>query len=1548
MALRTSTVQTWLVGIAAKNLSKSLGTEVSVGRVGVSFFNKMSVESVLVRDQQKDTILYVGSLKVNITDYFFTRNNNEIKYLELNDALIRLNRRNIKWNYQFLADYFSSNKKDTAANKNSIGLKKLVFNNVRFEQNDYWRGELMHVKVENMQVDVKDADFKKRIINVNEIYINQPVFTIKDFDGLRPDSLIPKSNYAADTGLLLNPADLHLTVKKLKLIDGFFALDNGKDKPVKYFDGEHIYVRQINSEMNNIRLNKDTLRTDMILSAKERSGLILKKLDSRVKVTPRIMEFAKLEVETNKSHFGTYYAMHFKHFNDDFNDYINKVTMVAKINKAQVHTDDIALFAPELKHWNKDCTLSADFKGSVADFTATNMVAVIGNNTLVTGTLGMKGLANIDTTIITLKDGLVKSNFTDLTIFVPPLTTLTDPDLTTLGDFTYKGNYKGTLTDFNTEGTWSTQIGAIATKLSIKIPSQADASYTGNIQTTHFDLGKFLHNKLLGLVDCDGTITGNSFVFDKLKTIFTGNIGLFQFNGYDYTNITTNGTFQKRYFNGEVKVDDPNFNFNSQVEVDMTNKVPRFNILGDLVNSNFKKLNLTNKDLKITGLLDADFAGTNIDNFLGNAKFINAAIEGNNTKLSFDSLSLTTAIKEDSVKYLTMKGNDVTAQLHGKFSILDLPNSFQSFLNHYYPSYIEPPTKVPVNQDFKFEVNTKKIEPYLKLFNKDITGFDSSYLYGALNTVKNNMSFNTFVPYAGFKQYSIKDAHLLGNGNFDSLSLHSDVGNLKVSDSLNFPDVRVNIQSSNDYSAVSIQATGKGAINEADINADVYDKSDGVKIHFKPSSFVLNQKKWTLEKEGEVEIRRDYVSAQNVKFYQGSQQIEMETCKADDGVTNNLVIRLQDVDLGDATSTLFKNPKLSGKTNGSIELNDFYGDFNATANLHETHFKVDSDTIGMVNVTAKYNQSTGLIEFDALSPNPDHDFTVKGSYNVKDSVGMPLNTTAKFNNSKIDFLNNYLSDIFSETNGYVSGTLNIKANSDRTDMLGSLKLTKGGVRVNYTKVYYSIDSTVVKFDEEGIDFGNITLHDTLGNVAHAKGKLYENNFKNMYYDFEVTTNKLLMLNTNFIDNQLFYGNAVGKGTFTLKGPEDYCQISMVATAAGASHIVIPNSINRESSNASYIEYKVKDTSHLNSVKKGPFNFIVDLDITANENVWIDVIMDELAGDVIKATGNGRLKIRAGTTEPFSIRGRYDIDNGSYDFSFQSFIRKPFILKKDAGNYIEWNGDPMGANIHIDAQYVADNISIGDLIANQSGTFSNEARAYRGTVYVIANLRNKLSHPDIGFKIDFPIGGQIKNDPAFTELLSRLEKDDNEMLKQVTYLIVFNSFAPYGEVGGSGGTSLTSLGVNTISQLFVKEINKTLSNLLYKFTKDKSLHLDIGNSVYSSSSLFTQGISATSGSSLLDRNRLNFKIGYNFFNDKVLITFGSDFDFNLTNTTSQTGNFQWLPDLNVEVVLSQDKRLRALIFSKNSLDISGANLGKRNRQGLGISYRKDFEKWFFIK
>ena len=159
------------------------------------------------------------------------------------------------------------------------------------------------------------------------------------------------------------------------------------------------------------------------------------------------------------------------------------------------------------------------------------------------------------------------------------------------------------------------------------------------------------------------------------------------------------------------------------------------------------------------------------------------------------------------------------------------------------------------------------------------------------------------------------------------------------------------------------------------------------------------------------------------------------------------------------------------------------------------------------------------------------------------------------------------------------------------------------------------------------------------------------------------------------------------------------------------------------------------------------------EVTANNKTKIDLILDELTGDVIKAVGNGRLKIRAGNIEPLTIRGKYNIESGKYDFNFQSFIKKPFDLIPEAGNFIEWTGDPYEADLHIDARYTAERISLNELVG--TGNFSNAVRTYRGGVYVIAGLRNKLSKPDIKFSLAFPPGNPISTDNEFSQFISKL-------------------------------------------------------------------------------------------------------------------------------------------------------------------------------------------------
>ncbi len=1022
------------------------------------------------------------------------------------------------------------------------------------------------------------------------------------------------------------------------------------------------------------------------------------------------------------------------------------------------------------------------------------------------------------------------------------------------------------------------------------------------------------------------------------------------YNNYNYTNITTNGTFQKKYFNGEVKINDPNLDFTSNVEIDLTKELPSFNMVGDLTHSNLAALKLFKDSVELTGLLDVNFTGTTIDNFLGSAKFLNATIRKGDFVQSFDSLNITSSY-QNSVKTLRLGSNDFMATITGNYSILDLPAGFQGFLHNYYPTYISPPASIPKNQHFTFSIATNYFEPYVKLLDDRFSGFNDANISGSIDTRTNQLGIKATIPFGKFNHTSFTGLDLIGEGNIDTLSLTGNISTIQATDSLRFPNTKLKIISHNDHSLVSIKTSADNTLNDADLLADVNTLADGVGIQFRASTFVLNEKKWTIEKDGDLIIRKHLVQAKNLKLSQGFQEITLATKEEEGGNTQNLIVNLKQVVLGDLTSLLFKDPRLEGVTTGKIVLSDFYGQFHARADLKAEQFRLDDDSIGMVTIGVDYNSQTGEIPFTVTSPNDGYRFKAKGGFNLKDTTGNSFYTDIQLENTRIDILHRFLGDLFSDISGQAIGNLTIKGNLNAPDLLGKIRLQKAGMKVNYTQVYYTIDSADINFEPDGIDFGSFKIKDRYNNTGLVRGKLYEKGFKDLRFDFDMTTDKILMIDTRFIDNAQFYGKAIGKAKLSFTGPEYNARMTIDAESNDSSHIYIPNSVSRESGDASFIVFKQYGTEMAKENNKGRFDLTVDMKLTINNQVMIDVILDELTGDVIKAEGNGVLRIRAGTTEPINLRGRYNIDRGDYVFNFQGLIRKPFILMPGVGNYIEWSGDPFNADIRIDAQYTAERISLSELASNLNLS-GGAVKGYRGDVYVIAQLRDKLSKPDIKFRLDFPQGSPVKSDNVFTQYLSRLEKDQTEILNQVAFLILFNSFAPPG--GGQGGSSgvspysITSIGVNTLSQVLTKGVNKVVSNLLYKITGDQSLRFDLGASIYSGANLINPTGDLNPGSGGLDRTTVDLKFSKAFANDNIIVTLGSDIDFNIRNSGSQSGNTQWLPNVNIEFVLTKDRKLRLIIFNKSSLDIGGSGFGRRNKQGVSISYRKEFETFFADK
>ena len=256
LLLQTSPVQNWVVKRVTNKLSRDLGTKISIKHVDFSLFNKMLLQGTLVLDKNNDTLLYAGTAKVNITDWFFLKDNITLKYVGLSDAVIHLKRKDSIWNYQFLVDYFSSPSKKTDTSKNvvKLDLKTVELNNVKVWQQDEWAGQNRLISINKMNLDAEVFDMKNKTIKISSVVLDHPVYAEYKYAGLHPKIKITTPVKAS--GLQWNEDDWNILLKDLQIKDGSFSIENQRSIPLAgdRFDGQHIIASDVNSHLKNIHL----------------------------------------------------------------------------------------------------------------------------------------------------------------------------------------------------------------------------------------------------------------------------------------------------------------------------------------------------------------------------------------------------------------------------------------------------------------------------------------------------------------------------------------------------------------------------------------------------------------------------------------------------------------------------------------------------------------------------------------------------------------------------------------------------------------------------------------------------------------------------------------------------------------------------------------------------------------------------------------------------------------------------------------------------------------------------------------------------------------------------------------------------------------------------------------------------------------------------------------------------------------------------------------------------------------------------------------------
>lgn len=1517
--LHLPAVQTKLAQKAAGLLSERLHTKVSIESVDFAFFNKLEFKGLLIEDLKKDTLLYAGSARVNVNDWFFAKDKIVVKYLGLTDVFVHLDRSEETWNYQFLIDYFSSPASSKKKNKIELDCKDLQLINIRFERIDKWVGEDMIASIKKLDAVFKNFDINNQNISIEKIDCIQPYFLQTDYSGKRPLNYKPK--------IVKKTADkeakpLVITLHQINIIEGSYQNERESNRLpyVNQFDENHIYFSDINGSIKDLIAKDNQINGKISLSSKEKNGLIIKELTADMTFTPEIMEFKSLNLLTNRSHLKDYYSMRYTSFNKDMNKFISNVMLEGHFKDSEVHSDDIAIFAPELKDWKKVIHLNGDAKGTIENLYLNNMNIKTGNS-LITGNLSMKGLPDIDSTVIEYTTTQLKVHLDDLLSIAPDLKNIDINIIRKIGTIGFNGNFIGYYNNFKTKGLISSKMGNLRADVKMSFPENKLPSYEGYINTSSFNLSELTEENKLGHISLAGKIKGKGFSAKDLDVDFKGDIAGIEYNNYNFQNINVNGKFIKNKFNGLLSMNDPNCRIDRmEGSFHISKTDPYFNLNADVGFINLKKIQLLNRDLTLRGLFNLNFTGNDIDNFIGTARIYNAELKKENTRLSFDSLNISSTILNDK-KTISLESNEIDAKLIGDFKLMDLKDAFSVFLNKYYPSFIKKPVLTNSEQTFSFNIQTRQIDPYIKLLDKNLGGFDNTKLSGNLNLENYELNLSARIPQFEYNQKSFSDIILNGRGNRDTLSTTIYLGEIMLSDSMKFPTGKLMMTSHNDISDVKLTTSATSTLNEADLNASIQTFTDGVRVNFYPSSFIINEKKWLLNKDGELTIRNKLINAKEVLFFHKNEFISIVTDTDEKSGLPFIKATINEIKLSDFVPYLFKDPAVNGELTGLIVVTD-------PLNRTNIHFKgfvdslnIENKEIGHLKLDADADLKTGLISFNGDINDEKNKIKIEGVHNYKDSSDNQTDINIEAGQINLSVLEPYLDDVFSKIQGTGSAKLKIKGNYKNNYLTGNALIKKGKLEVGFTRCTYNINNQPIAFSNDLIEFDKIRLSDSLNNNATLNGRIRHQFFDNFSFeDIRVESEKLTLLNTTKKDNPVFWGNIIGRATMNLNGPLNNILINIDGEPNNidSSHIYLSTSEEQESNTIDYIDFvkfgtEIEETKISNST-----NIVLNLNIKANPACNVDVILDEETGDIVKGQGEGLINIRVGNNEPLSMRGAYQITKGEYTFNFQTFFKKPFTLNK---GLINWNGDPYQANIDIEAEYLAKNVDISSLT-------TDAGFKQREDIKIISRLTGILLKPNVKFTFELPEKSDARRNDVIVKKLADFKTDDNEMNKQVASLLLFNSFITGNQnflSQGNAGTLITGTIGGMISNLLTNFLNKELEKATNGIL---STYIDINPT------LDLQ----RSASQLQANVRAGLKI---LLNNRLVVLVGGNLDYNNSQYLQQLDRRGLItPDINVEWLINKEGSMRVVGFNRSSIDFA---LNQRNRSGLQLSYRKDMNK-----
>lgn len=1336
-------------------------------------------------------------------------------------------------------------------------------------------------------------------LNFGDIDIQNLVFNHKTYIGEEESNLdIFVAKFDNDNPRV-GPSEFLLSSSDVSIENGVLRLSNENKETPKILEFTNLYANTTNFLINgphvSARINTFSFTGD--------GGIVVKNLMANFEYALDHMNFGDLNIKTEDSELKG--DLRFDYKREDLQDFTNKVNISASFKDSNISLTELNVFFDEFGT-NQHASLNADLSGTLNNLVANNLNVSTTRNTRIIGDITFENLFSNEEDSFALNGRFqnLASNYNDLTALLPKILGNAIPTIfSNVGNFKIKGTSHITAKRVDANLEIDTELGFVKSNLELtNIDDIDNANYIGNIVLDEFNLGELINDPLVKTASLNLDVDGKGFTVNNLRTAIKGAIYSLDYNDYTYKDISVSGDLGNKIFNGILKAEDLNLQLNFNGLIDFSQELKKFDFKANVGYANLKVLNFITRDSisEFRGLVNMIGTGSTYDNASGAINIKNSTYKNQDSNYKFHDFDIVSTF-EGEERIISVNSPDIIkGKITGQFITKDILKLVENSVGSIYANYV--PNEVEEGQyiDFKFNIYSKIAE----IFFKDLSLGRNTVIEGRFETEEKGFELTFNSPEIKFQDYFANNINVRVDNSNPLFNTYIEI------DSLN-----VGIYNASQFSLINVTKRDSlliksefkgGKNNQDDFNLNLFytiDKSNKSVVGFRKSDVRFKGYEWFLNSQkdslNKVKFDRDfkYFDISPIKISHGNEEILLSGV-INDSLNKNINLGFKDVQLVKITPRI-DSLSLKGVVNGKLELIQNNGVYLPKSNVVISSLFVNDYDLGDLTAKVEGDNSITSYKVDVSLINDNlKSFIANGAIDFE-KKNPTINLDVAFEEFLLDPLNPLGEGVINNIRGLVSGNAKVTGSLKKPGIYGELLLDRAGLSIPYLNVDYGFDfDSKVSLRGQQFIFNNVAMTDSkYFSKGYLNGFIAHYNFTDWKLGLDLTTDRLLVLNTEESEDELYYGTGFISGTAEIKGPTDQLVIEVKnGRTESGTEFYIPLNDSESFGDNSFINFLSPEekAARVNGEITEQIEIkglVLDFDLNVNQNAIIEIVIDKEAGSTIKGKGEGNLNFLVNTNGTFNMWGDFSVFEGTYNFKYGAFIEKKF--KVEEGGSIEWEGEPLKAQINLKAIY--------ETTANPSVLLDNPI-SQRIPVEVEIQLTGLLEQPTPDFNLKFPnVTSTLKS-----ELDYRLSSKDELEFQALTLL-------------GTGGFSSGTGGVN-----FTGTISERLSGIVNKIIGGDNENLDLGIDLELGQD--TPDLQTNTSVGFTVQTKINEKI---LVNGKFGVPFGGD-----TQTTI-TG------DVQIDLLLNEDGTFRAKVFNReNTIRNFGEEIGYT--QGIGLSYNVEFD------